>query len=141
MRDGKHAFENGLPTDGNLTAGSVTQNNWGVVTSQQYLNNAFNNNPEARINQDVGLDGVGNDKEQTIFQSFIDQVNGSARPIVLQDPSADDFQYFLGSNLDAENAKILERYKKINGLENNSPFWTAANPLRNRAPIFLKMRT
>lgn len=128
MRDGKHAFENGLPTDGNLTAGSVTQNNWGVVTSQQYLNNAFNNNPEARINQDVGLDGVGNDKEQTIFQSFIDQVNGSARPIVLQDPSADDFQYFLGSNLDAENAKILERYKKINGLENNSPILDGSQP-------------
>lgn len=121
MRDGKHAFENGLPTDGNLTAGGVSQNNWGVVTSQQYLNNAFNNDPNARINQDVGLDGVGNTKEEQIFQSFISQVNGSAQPIVLQDPSADDFQYFLGSNLDAENAKILERYKKINGLENNSP--------------------
>ena len=43
MRDGKHAFENGLPTDGNLVGGAVTENNWGYVTSQQYLNNAFNN--------------------------------------------------------------------------------------------------
>ena len=125
MRDGKHAFENGLPADGNINAGSVTQNNWGVVTTQQYLNNAFNNDPATRSNQDVGLDGVGNSKEAQVFQSFISQVNGSAQPIVLQDPTADDFHYFLGGDLDAENAKILERYKRINGLESNSPITTS----------------
>lgn len=127
MRDGRHAFENGLPTDGNFATG-VAQNNWGVVTTQQYLNNAFNNDPNARINQDVGLDGVGNDREPAIFQNFIDQVNSSSRPIVLQDPSADDFQYFLGSDLDARNAKILERYKRINGVENNSPILNRNDP-------------
>ncbi|MDZ4716604.1 MAG: cell surface protein SprA [Cytophagales bacterium] len=126
MRDGRHAFENGLPTDGNLNSGSVTQNNWGVVTTQQYLNNAFNNDAAARINQDVGLDGVGNVKEAQVFQSFISQVNGPAQPIVLADPSADDFHYFLGADLDAKNAKILERYKKINGLENNSPILSSS---------------
>jgi cell surface protein SprA len=121
MRDGRHAFENGLPTDGNFSAGGVTLNQWGAVTTQQYLNNAFNNDPNTRSNQDVGLDGVGNAKEEQSFQDFINGVNGSAQPIVLQDPSADDFKYFLGSEFDANNAKILERYKQINGLENNSP--------------------
>ncbi|MBL7863474.1 MAG: cell surface protein SprA [Cyclobacteriaceae bacterium] len=125
MRDGKHAFENGLPTDGNLSAGGVTVNNWGAVTNQQYLNNAFNNDPAARTNQDVGLDGVNNSREEQLFQDFINLVNGSAKPVVLEDPSADDFKYFLGPDHDANNAKILERYKKINGLENNSPVVTS----------------
>jgi len=128
MRDGRHAFENGLPADGNFGAGGVTLNNWGAVTNQQYLNNAFNNDPATRLNQDVGLDGVNNANEEQTFQSFISAVNGAARPIVLQDPSADDFHYFLGSDLDADNAKVLERYKKINGLENNSPILTGNQP-------------
>ena len=128
MHDGKHAFENGLPTNGNLATGSVAENNWGYVTTQQYLNNAFNTDPATRTNQDVGLDGVNSTKEATKFQGFVSQVNGTARPIVLTDPSADDFKYFLGPNQDAENAKILERYKSINGMENNSPIITGDEP-------------
>lgn len=56
MRDGKHAFENGLPADGNTTSYNVSSNNWGYVTNKQYLNNAFDNNPNGRPYQDVGLD-------------------------------------------------------------------------------------
>lgn len=128
MRDGRHAFENGLPTDGDFNAGGVTLNQWGAVTTQQYLNNAFNNDPTARTNQDVGLDGVGNAKETNVFQDFISLVNGSAQAVVLQDPSADDFKYFLGTEFDANDAKILERYKQINGLENNSPILDGSQP-------------
>jgi cell surface protein SprA len=121
MRDGKHAFENGLPADGNLSGGSATQNSWGYVTTQQYLNAAFDNSQTARTNQDVGLDGVSSEREVNEFQDFLNAINPAAREIVLQDPSADDFQYFLGSDLDQSNAKILERYKNFNGMENNSP--------------------
>ncbi len=128
MRDGKHAFENGLPTDGNLTGGGVTENNWGFVTTQQYLNNAFNTDAGSRANQDVGLDGVNSTKEQQKFQDFLNLVNGSARPIVAKDPSADDFKYFLGPEQDAANAKLLARYKNINGHENNSPIITGNEP-------------
>ena len=121
MRDGKHAFENGLPADGNLVGGGALENNWGYVTTQQYLNNAFDNSGEARANQDVGLDGVGNSKEADSFSAFVNAVNPAARQVVLEDPSADDFQHFFGDELDARDAKILERYKNYNGLENNSP--------------------
>lgn len=121
MRDGKHAFENGLPADGNLVGGGATENNWGYVTSQQYLNNAFDNSTEARINQDVGLDGVNSEREGDTFSAFVNAVNPAARQIVLEDPSADDFQHFFGDEMDARDAKILERYKNYNGLENNSP--------------------
>jgi cell surface protein SprA len=120
MRDGLHAFENGLPADGDLS--KAREKNWGYVTSQQYLNNAFDNSADSRKNQDVGLDGIGNSKEVDKFKGFIDAVpNASAKEVVKQDPSADDFKYFLGDDLDAKDAKILERYKNINGLENNTP--------------------
>ena len=126
MRDGKHAFENGLPADGDLL--KATPNKWGYVTSQQYLNNAFDNSGESRRNQDVGLDGIGNTKESDYFKDFINTVSSnSAKEIVKQDPSADDFKYFLGDDLDAKDAKVLERYKNINGLENNTPIPNAGD--------------
>jgi cell surface protein SprA len=126
MRDGKHAFENGLPTDGDLSAGNVTENNWGYVTNQQYLNNAFDNNPNSRPNQDVGLDGIGSAKEADKFNlDFLNKiVDPNAREIALQDPSADDFSYFLSAEFDASDAKILERYKNFNNHENNTPVST-----------------
>ncbi len=123
MRDGKHAFENGLPGDGNL-ATSTQRNEWGYVTSRQYINNAFGNDATARENQDVGLDGARNALEQTTFDRFLNQVPAAVRPTLAEDPAADDFGYFFGSDLDGRDAGILERYKKFNGMENNSPIVT-----------------
>src|SRR5262249_19134138 len=37
------------------------------------------------------------------------------------DPSGDDYSYFRSSVYDGQNAKPLERYKKFNGMEGNSP--------------------
>ncbi|MBX2914216.1 MAG: cell surface protein SprA [Cyclobacteriaceae bacterium] len=125
LRDGKHAFENGLPANGDLSPVNVTENNWGFVTNKQYLNNAFDNNSAGRPNQDVGLDGIANAQEATKFQNnFLNLLTPAARAIAIQDPSADDFQYFLGSNLDARDAKILERYKNFNNQEGNTPILT-----------------
>jgi len=124
MRDGKHAFENGLPADGNLSSGEATENNWGFVTTRQYLNNAFDISATARGNQDVGLDGMGNEKEQEKFKTFIDALPPNAKEKVLADPSGDDFRYTLGTELDAKKAGLLERYKYFMGMENNSPVST-----------------
>ncbi len=120
MRDSRHAFENGLPPTGvENNQDAVVQNDWGYVTRQQFLTPAFDNDPAARPNQDVGLDGAKNDQEAQLFPAY------SANP----DPSADDFQYFLGSSLDQENAGVLRRYKNFNGLENNSPVVSDNNDL------------
>lgn len=124
MRDSKHAFENGLPPDGKLDEGGATKNNWGYVTSQQYLTNAFDNSAASRANQDVGLDGLPTEKEVDFFQDYLNNLNPSARDIVQKDPSADNFKYFLGADYDADDAQILERYKEINGQESNSPIIT-----------------
>ena len=128
IRDGKHAFENGLPTDGDLSPINVTENEWGYVTNKQYLNNAFDNNPAGRPFQDVGLDGANNAIEANKFSDFLSAItNPTLRQQISRDPSADDFKYFLGAELDAKDAKILERYKNFNGQENNTPVLTSSD--------------
>lgn len=125
IRDGKHAFENGLPPDGDLS--TTTENNWGNVTNRQYITNAFDNSPGSRTNQDVGWDGIGSAQEATKFQDFLNVLNPSARAIVLSDPSGDDFNFFLGNDLDAKNAKLLERYKNYSNIDGNTPVSTGSD--------------
>ena len=129
IRDGKHGFENGLPKDGDLSSGSVGQTAWGYVTNQQYLNAAFENEPASRVNQDVGMDGIGNQNEETFFNNFLNSatVSQDVRLQLATDPSADDFKYFLGAEFDNANAGILERYKSYNGMDNNSPVGSNAD--------------
>ncbi len=115
MRDGKHAFEQGLPADGNLSSGAA-KNNWGFVTSQQYLVSAFDNESNSRGNQDVGFDGAPDAKEI--------EIQGAGNTGLTGDLSSDNFQYFLGGDLDSRNAQLLERYKNFNGLDGNSPIIT-----------------
>ena len=125
-RDGKHFFENGLPQDGAL--GEATESiPWGYTPSTQYLTNFFENTAGARENQDVGMDGLRNDLEAEYFNDYINRLNltQSARQQILNDPSADNFSYFLGDDLDANNAKIIERYKNYNGQDGNSPVNTS----------------
>lgn len=123
MRDERHAFEQGLPTDGSTDADAVVTNEWGRVTRQPYLNPAFDNSTDARANQDVGLDGVKSSDEQVFFANYLNSLNLSpeARQRILEDPSGDNFRYYLGDEYDAADAKILERYKRFNGMEGNSP--------------------
>jgi cell surface protein SprA len=128
MVDGRHAFENGLPADGDFI--ETIENEWGRITSQQYLTPAFDNSPEAREHQDIGLDGLTSEAENTFFADrFINRVNVSPNAIqnIAQDPSADDFQYYLGEEFDQNNVKILERYKSYNGMEGNTPITSNTN--------------
>lgn len=112
MKDGRHAFENGLPEDGNYIEGdNIVSNDWGYVTTEQFLVDAFDNTANARANQDVGLDGADDEREKIAFPAYRNE----------NDPAADNFQYFLDEELNAENAGILRRYKNYNGLDGNSP--------------------
>lgn len=128
IRDGRHAFENGLPADGDPLSTATTE--WGRITREQFLIPAFDNSAEARTNQDVGLDGLKSNEEVEYFRNrFINRlnVNQNALNKILQDPSEDDFQYYLDDNFDQDNIKILERYKKFNGMEGNTPISAAQN--------------
>lgn len=132
MRDSKHAFENGLPEDGNR--GMATSNIWGFVSSQQYLTNAFSNQSSSRQHQDVGLDGLPNSGEAEHFEAvFLSQLTGGAREVVINDPSADDFTHYFDPSFESRNAKILERYKNYNGLDGNSPITTTSADIARSA--------
>lgn len=136
--DNLQSFENGLPPDDALARGVYdgvyTNSAWGYVSNKQYLNNAFDNSTTSRPNQDVGLDGLSNALENDPngklkdFLSALKNTNPAAATVVSKDPSADDFQYYLGADFDNKKAQILERYKNYNGMENNSPIVSGASP-------------
>ena len=125
LRDGRKSYEHGLPTSS--TVENVDTTVWGRVPSLQALVNAFNTDPNSRVYQDVGYDGLGNDDERSFHGEFLANIRGKisteAYNKLLNDPSSDDYHYFRGSDLDSDPlySSILERYKRYNGNEGNSP--------------------
>jgi len=127
LRDSRKSFENGLPTDENITL--VDSTVWGRVPLVQSLVNAFDNNTNSRRYQDVGLDGLSTTDELTYFDDYIQAISISgnlgtgsgAYQKAVNDPSSDNYHYFRGSDYDADEVSILERYKQYNGPEGNSP--------------------
>ncbi|MGB3467800.1 MAG: cell surface protein SprA, partial [Cyclobacteriaceae bacterium] len=124
LRDDRFAFEHGLPEDGSDEG--TNENIWGRVTTESYLTDFYPNNLEdSRVNQDVGLDGLDDEREAT-FNSFnpftqsLSNLPASTRDEILQDVSADNFQYYLGEDLDNADASIVRRYKNFNGLDGNN---------------------
>lgn len=123
LRDSRKSFENGLP--GSPDVKNVDTTAWGRVPTIQAVVHAFDNDLESRRYQDVGLDGLRNEDEQTFFADFLQKAMLIASPEayqeILKDPSADDFHYFRGTGYDLQRVGIIERYKRYNGNEGNSP--------------------
>lgn len=124
LKDGKLSFEQGLPNRGQKT--DIDSTALANVPSGQIIQYAFENDPASRPFQDVGLDGLNNASESARFKEFTDAVNATVsdpaeKAKILADPSNDDFAYYLGAEYDNADAKILERYKRFNNLQGNSP--------------------
>lgn len=126
LPDSRKSFENGLPADG-VDPSNTDITEWARVSTQQVVVNAFDTDPAARVNQDVGIDGWNNDQEKSHYQDFITWVNNhptmsaTAKSKLLADPSGDDFKYYRDDDYDNLEYNILERYKKFNGMQGNSP--------------------
>ena len=123
LRDSRKSFENGLPGSADLK--NIDTTAWGRVPTVQAVVHAFDNAPESRTYQDVGLDGLGDQDEQTFFQTYLQNLQNLLTPEVYQvlseDPSSDNFHYYRGGDYDADELDILERYKDYNGQDGNSP--------------------
>jgi len=140
LRDGRKSYENGLPTSSVVK--DVDTTIWGRVPKLQALVDAFDNNAASRPFQDVGYDGLSDHDELSFFDAtYVSKVRtafgeGSAayKSIVL-DPSSDDFHYFRGTDYDNNPyfSSILNRYKKFNGPEGNSP--TTSQSIENYPTI------
>ena len=114
LKDNRKMYENGLPEDGLKVVGNnVNSTIWGNVPKNSSIIYAFNQDDNARRNQDIGFDGLNDTEEKNH--------TGVGQFATLEDPAADNFQFFRGSNLDAIDASVITRYKDYNNTQGNSP--------------------
>ncbi len=124
LRDGKKFYESGMPVDGSE---SYTTTQWGKIPSQPTITYSFATASGARAKQDVGFNGLTDEEEKTFapYQEFLtavqSRVTGAALDSIMADPANDDYHYFRGSDFDAARTPILQRYKRINNPQGNSP--------------------
>jgi cell surface protein SprA len=114
LKDNRKMYENGLPDDGGVdnTASTI----WGKIPTNQSLLYAFDDDDDHRLVQDIGLDGLSDTEEQSVFASFV-----SAIPSLQADPASDNYMFYKSSEYDDLNAGVLTRYKKYNNTQGNSP--------------------
>jgi len=124
LHDGKKFYESGMPVDGTL---AYTTTQWGKVPVQATENYAFATTDGSREMQDVGFNGL-TDAEEKQFESYQDFLNAAQAKVsadvwqkISNDPANDDYQYFRSSTFDDQKTSILERYKRINNPQGNTP--------------------
>ena len=133
LRDGKKAFEHGLPVS-DADKGRIDSTIWGYVPRTTSSVTAFSNEAGARTKQDVGLNGLNDDEEQQwpAYKTYVDKLRAKVSADVqqqwlddrfspLNDPAGDNFHYYRGTDYDEAEVSILDRYKHYNGTQGNSP--------------------
>jgi len=127
LRDGKKFYESGMPVDGSE---SVATTQWGKIPQQATQTYAFATSPGSRAMQDVGLNGLNDTEEREFgpYKEWIDAVvnsgvitNDSVIQAWRNDPANDNYHHFRGSDYDSERRSILDRYRRINNPQGNSP--------------------
>lgn len=124
LKDGKKFYESGMPV---ANTGNYTETTWGRVPTEKSVVYSFSTEGGARQKQDVGLNGLSDAEERSFetYRNYLNAIQGklstAAYDSIYRDPAGDDYHYFRGSDFDARQASILERYKHINGTEGNSP--------------------
>ncbi|MFI5140870.1 MAG: cell surface protein SprA [Bacteroidia bacterium] len=129
LKDGSMAYENGIPSPSN--SNYVDQSSpWGrFPTSPPYVN-AFDIDPNTRPYQDVGYDCIGDGDEVNHFSWYRSelaalQVTGDNE--AFGDPAGDNYHFYRGDDYDklsTAQGSMLNRYKKYNNVEGNSPTQT-----------------
>lgn len=124
LKDGKKFYESGMPVS---SVSTYTETAWGRVPNEKSVVYSFSNESGARQKQDIGLNGLADADERNfgIYADYLNalkgKVNATAYDSIYNDPAGDDYHYFRGSDFDANKTSILERYKRINSPEGNSP--------------------
>ena len=127
LHDGKKFDESAMPVNG---TDSYLTTQWGKVGVQTTETYAFVTTSGSRQLQDVGFNGLTDEEERTFgaYKDWLDAVVNSGmitNDSILQawrnDPAGDDYHYFRGSDFDREEKSILDRYKRFNNPQGNSP--------------------
>lgn len=132
LKDSRKMFENGLPVSEIVDKVDTTV--WGRIPVTQSLVNAFSSDQASRKYQDVGLDGLSDTDEASFFRlkqnDYLNKIDSmlaagaisqEAYDAITDDPSGDNYHYYRGSYLDAQELGVLERYKNFNSPDGNSP--------------------
>lgn len=125
LKDGNKSYESGLGLEGN--AATYGTSVWGKYATQSAVTYAFNTNSGSRAKQDVGLNGLSSaeEKQHAAYSEYLQKIQNIVDPAVYDsiaaDPAGDDYHYFRGSDWDEQRTSILDRYKRINNPEGNSP--------------------
>ena len=135
LRDGKKAFEHGLPIS-DADKGRVDSTVWGYVPRTTSTVVAFSNETGSREKQDIGLNGLTSAQEQEwpAYKTYLTELQSRVSAEVWNawghpdsifsprhDPAGDNFHYYRGTDYDRQEVSILNRYKHYNGTEGNSP--------------------
>ncbi len=125
LRDGKKFYESGMPVDG---TSSFEETQWGKIPVQATQTYAFATTSGSRQRQDVGLNGLTDEEERTFgpYAEWLSKIgsvvsNDSLLQAWQQDPAGDDYHYFRGRDYDNERRSIIDRYRRINNPQGNSP--------------------
>lgn len=123
--DSRFNFENGIRDSSSISEPVKTK--WGLAPRTQFITDAFDNQDAVRLKQDVGLEGLSNADEQS-FPHISEYLKNLEKTVtdktalekIKNDPSGDDFTFFLDSKF-GQNASFIERYKNYLGMEGNAP--------------------
>jgi len=127
LPDSYKSYENGMPTSATSSQENLDTTTWARVSNLQPVVNAFDTDNDAVENQDIGLDGWNSIEEANAFSNYVNWVqnNPTLTPEVksqmISDPSNDDYNFYRDDRYDSQSLDILQRYKKYNNLEGNSP--------------------
>ncbi len=127
LRDSRKSFENGLPTGDPDNPRPFDETSWGRIPRVPPITNAFDNDQDKRINQDVGLDGMNDNDEASKFSGVLSQYQAALNPDayaeIARDPSNDNFIYFNDDEAATEESNSnnrLRRYRWFNNSQGNS---------------------
>jgi len=127
LHDGKKFDESAMPVNG---TDSYLTTQWGKIGVQTTETYAFVTTSGSRNLQDVGFNGLNDEEERGFgaYKEWLDAVvnsgvitNDSIIQAWRNDPAGDNYHYFRGSDFDREEKSILDRYKRINNPQGNSP--------------------
>jgi len=124
LPDNRRSMENAIPIEGSTDPKDTTEH--AIVGRVEPINKAFDNDPAARPQQDVGLDGMTDAEERIFFSDYLSQLqttvgaNSEAYLMAQDDPSGDNYRFYRDELYDANETPILERYRYYNYPENNS---------------------
>ncbi|MEL6836934.1 MAG: cell surface protein SprA [Bacteroidota bacterium] len=120
LQDSRRFFENGLPGPANENR-PTDETPWGRVPIGQQITRAFDNDPETRALQDVGLDGLSDAQERDFYANYLQAIrdeNMQAADIVERDASNDNFRFYADGFDGSDPLQV--RYRQFNNPQGNS---------------------